>query len=315
MTQSRFFPYLVLSGGVLIAATSSIVIRVVQAGGVPSLVVTAWRLTLAALILTPLAWQRRRPELRQMPRRRVGLAVVAGVMLAIHLATWIASLEFTSVASSVALVNTNPLWIGLAVYFLWRERLSPATIIGVTLALAGTILVALSDGGLLTIAPDTLAVQLQWQTLAQQSGSALLGDGLALIGSLTVSVYLLVGRRLRVHVSTLSYVWLVYSAAALTMPVIVAVSGQAWWGYVWWAYLGLLWQALGPQLLSHTSYNWALAHLSTTFVALAILGEPIGASIFAYFIFGEGFAVAQLAGFVLLLAGIGLGAWGEQQHS
>jgi drug/metabolite transporter (DMT)-like permease len=314
LTHSRTFPYWVLLGGVLIAATSSIMVRLLQNSGVPSLVVTAWRLILAVIILTPLAWRRRGDELRRLTPFQIKLAIAAGVMLAFHLATWISSLAFTSVASSVALVNTNPLWIGLVVYFVLGERLSRFTIIGVGLALVGSILVALSDGGVLTVEPGAATLQVNWQKLATPAGktdTALLGDGLALLGAALVSGYLLVGRRLRPYMSTLSYVWVVYTAAMVTMVIVIIVAQQPLLGYAGWAYLGMLWLALGPQLLSHTSYNWALAHLSTTFVALAILGEPLGAAIFAYFFFGESFVPVQLAGFVFLLAGIALGALGE----
>ena len=314
MTRYRFFPYLVLLGGVLIAATSSILVRLAQNSGAPSLVIATWRLIFAAVILTPIAWTGRSNELRHLQGHDIRLGIFAGVFLAIHLATWIYSLEFTSVASSAALVTTNPLWIALAVFFLFGERLSRNTIIGLAAALTGSVLVAFSDGRVLVIEAGPM-MQFNWQNLLTPAGktdTALLGDGLALVGAFMASAYLLVGRNLRTRLSTMAYVWLVYTAAMVTLVVFSLLAGPSLFGYTWLAYLWILLLAIGPQLLGHTSFNWALAHLSTTFVALSILGEPVGSAIFAYFLFGETFMPIQLVGFVLLLVGIGMGVLGEQ---
>jgi drug/metabolite transporter (DMT)-like permease len=316
LTQRNFFPYLVLLAGVLIAATSSILIRLAQNAGAPSLVIASWRLVLAAVILTPLAWRRRGPEIRQLPRQDLYWGIAAGLFLAAHMATWISSLAFTSVASSAALVTTNPLWVALAVFFFFGERPSRNTLIGLSVAMAGSILIAFSDGGVLVIDPAASpTLQLNWQNLIAPAGQAdtvLFGDFLALLGAVTVSGYMLIGRTLRRRLSTTAYVWLAYTAAAGALLLVTLLAGLPLWGYSWQAYLWILLLALGPQLLGHTSFNWALAHLSTTFVALAILGEPVGSAIFAFFLFGETFAPVQLAGFVLLLVGIGLGILGEQ---
>jgi drug/metabolite transporter (DMT)-like permease len=314
LTRYRFFPYLVLLGGVLIAATSSILVRLAQNSGAPSLVIATWRLIFAAVILTPIAWTGRSNELRHLQGHDIRLGIFAGVFLAIHLATWIYSLEFTSVASSAALVTTNPLWIALAVFFLFGERLSRNTIIGLAAALTGSVLVAFSDGRVLVIEAGPM-MQFNWQNLLTPAGktdTALLGDGLALVGAFMASAYLLVGRNLRTRLSTMAYVWLVYTAAMVTLVVFSLLAGPSLFGYTWLAYLWILLLAIGPQLLGHTSFNWALAHLSTTFVALSILGEPVGSAIFAYFLFGETFMPIQLVGFVLLLVGIGMGVLGEQ---
>jgi drug/metabolite transporter (DMT)-like permease len=313
LTQPRFFPYLVLLAGVLVAATSSILIRLAQNEGAPSLVIASWRLTIAALILTPYAWRRRRGELRSLPPKDTFWGIVAGIFLAAHMATWISSLAFTSVASSAALVTTNPLWVTLVVFLLFGERPSRNTVIGLSAAITGSALIAFSDGGVLVVEP---AVQFNWHNLTApvgQADTALFGDGLALVGAVTVSGYLLVGRTLRTRLSTTAYVWLAYSAAMVTLVIVTLLAGVPLFGYPWTAYGWILLLALGPQLLGHTAFNWALAHLSTTFVALSILGEPVGSAIFAYFIFGEAFVPVQLAGFVLLLVGIGLGVLGEQQ--
>lgn len=279
-------PYLVLFAGVLVVSTSSILIRYIQAAGVPSLSIAAWRLALAALLLTPLAWARVAPELRTLRRRDLLLGLASGVFLALHFASWISSLAYTSVASSVALVSTNPLWVGLASLLIFRERLGWRTLLGISATLLGSVLIGLSDQ-INSSAPDPT-----------------LGNLLAMVGAVTVSGYLVIGRDLRRRLSVLAYIYVVYSTAALVLVLWALLAGQQLAGFPSYVYLLLLALALGPQLLGHTAFNYALSALSATFIAVAILGEPIGSALLALLIFGERFAPLQLAGFVLLLAGI-----------
>ena len=123
MTQARWPVYAALALGVLVVSTASILIRWAQAEGVPSLAIAAWRLTIAALLLAPFVWFKARTEITAMPRATLGLALASGVFLALHFASWIASLQYTSVASSVALVTTNPIWIALFSVLVLRERM------------------------------------------------------------------------------------------------------------------------------------------------------------------------------------------------
>jgi drug/metabolite transporter (DMT)-like permease len=290
---------LVLLGGVLLVASASIMIRRAQQLGMPSPAIAAGRLGFAALILAPIAFVSARPELRGLRRRDLLLGICSGVFLALHFSAWIKSLEYTSVASSSALVATNPLWIALASVLLFRQRPSALTWLGVLITIGGSVLIAISDsdGG---------------------GGShALLGDGLALLGALAGSGYFLMGSRLQRRLSTLAYIWLVYTSAAVIL-ILVALGAGAWRfdqagpSYAPVVYLLLLGLAVGPQLLGHTAFNWSLRHLSATFVAIATLGEPIGAALLALLLFQEWFAPLQLAGFVLLLTGIVAAAQGER---
>jgi drug/metabolite transporter (DMT)-like permease len=290
---------LVLLGGVLLVASASIMIRQTQQLGVPSPAIAAWRLGLAALIVTPLALARAWLEIRKLRWRDVLLGIGSGAFLALHFSAWITSLEYTSVASSSALVATNPLWIALASVLLFRQRLAALTWLGVLITVGGSVLIAISDS-------------------AGAGGSnALLGDVLALFGALAGSGYFLVGARLQRRLSTLTYIWLVYSSAAAILALIALGTG-AWRndadtpGYPPAAYLLLLGLAIGPQLLGHTAFNWSLRHLSATFVAVATLGEPIGAALLALALFGQTFEPLQLLGFMVLLMGIAIAARGEQ---
>ncbi len=292
MTRTAL-PYVVLVVGVLIVSSSAILVRYAQSAAVPSLTIAAGRLIFAALILSPLAWWRVGVELRSLGRRDLLFALGSGVFLAVHFASWISSLEFTSVASSAALVSTNPLWVGLISVLLLRERLSWPTLLGIGLTLAGTILIGLSD------------------STSSSAPNPTLGNTLALIGAAAGSGYLLIGRNLRRHMSVLAYIWLVYSAAAVVLLIWALLAGQSLFGLPPGAYLLILGLAIGPQLLGHTSFNYALSTLSATFVAVAILGEPLGSAILALLVFGETFAPLQLGGFVLLLLGIVIAARGE----
>ncbi|MCM8595724.1 DMT family transporter [Accumulibacter sp.] len=290
----RWLPFLVLGIGLLAISFGAILARFAQANGLPSLAIATLRLGLAALIVTPLAlWQSGR-TLRALTRRQVLLTGGAGFFLAVHFATWITSLEYTSVASSTALVTTNLLWIGIASFVLFGERPGSLMLVGIVISLSGSLLIFWSD------------------SRASVAGSApLLGNFLALAGSWCFSAYLLIGRRLRASLPLPAYVWLAYGSAALFLVLGCQVSGTALAGYSGAAYLVALGMALGPQLLGHTSYNWSLRHVSPTFVAVVTLGEPVGSAVLAWLFFGESFAPAQAVGFVLLLAGIYLAARGE----
>jgi drug/metabolite transporter (DMT)-like permease len=297
MTRSQVLgPYLILGLGVAVVSTASILIRYAQAEGVPSLSIAAVRLGLAALVLTPIVWIQAGRELLVLRRRDFVLALFSGMALAIHFWSWIASLAYTSVASSTVLVTTNPLWVGLASMLILRERPGRRTIGGIALTLAGGLFIFLSAGSGAGVALETNPVR---------------GNLLALLGAVSASAYLLVGRALRPHVGLLVYVWLSYGTAALLLLLAVGVTGHALTGYSTLAYAVMIGLALGPQLFGHTAFNWALRHVSATFVAISILGEPIGSAMLARLFFDERFASWQLVGFLLLLGGIYLAARGE----
>ena len=287
-------PFVVLGVGLLAISFGAIFARFAQGYGLPSLAVAALRLGLAALIVTPLAWWQSRHALRALDRRQLMLAAVAGFFLALHFATWISSLEYTSVASSTALVTTNPVWISLASLALFGERPSRMTLAGIAVSLSGSALIFWSDSR--TSAPGS---------------NPFLGNVLALIGSWCFSAYLLIGRRLRADMPLPAYIWLAYGAGALFLLIGCVGAGVPLAGYTVPAYLVALGMALGPQLLGHSAYNWSLRHVSPTFVAVVTLGEPVGSAMLAWMIFGEAFAPWQAAGFVMLLAGIYLAAIGE----
>lgn len=292
---ARWLPFVVLGIGLAAISFGAIFARLAQAEGVSSLAVATWRLGFAALIITPVALLQSRHELARLTRRQIGMALAAGFFLALHFATWISSLEYTSVASSTALVTTNPLWIGLASFLIFRETPTKMMIGGIALSFAGSLFIFWSDS-----------------QSASAGSNPMLGNLLALIGSWCFSAYLLIGRRLRAGLGLPAYIWLAYGAAALFLFAASGAGGVELFTLSNTAWLVLLAMALGPQLLGHTAYNWSLRYVSATFVAVVTLGEPVGSALMAFIIFGEGFAPLQFVGFSLLLVGIYLAAKGER---
>jgi drug/metabolite transporter (DMT)-like permease len=298
-------PVLVLGLGILAVSSSSILIRFAQAEA-PSLSIAAWRLSLAALLLAPLALTRGRAEIASLTWSERGLALISGIFLALHFATWISSLAFTSVASSVVLVSTAPLWVALLSPLTLKESLSRPMLIGMLLALVGGVIVALSD------TCSWSASGLVCPELGEfLRGRAFLGDLLALAGAVAVAGYLIIGRRLRARVSLLGYIFMVYGMAALVLLLVVFATGMPMTGFSPKTYIWLLGLAVLPQLVGHTTYNWALAYLSAAFVSITVLGEPVGSSILAYFLLEEEISQIKLVGAALTLVGIYLATRSE----
>jgi drug/metabolite transporter (DMT)-like permease len=303
---SRVFLAIAIFIAVLAVSTASIFIRFAQQDA-PSLVVAALRLTLASLLLAPVALTHHRTELRSLTRRELLLALLSGIFLAVHFATWISSLEYTTVASSVVLVSTGPLWVALLSPLFLREPLTRFVAVGMLLALSGGTIIGLSDA-----CPPDLAHAATGPLLGLSCppfgelmrGRAFFGNFLALTGAWAVTGYLLIGRKLRVKISLGAYIFTVYGMAAVTLLVIMSAAGETPFGYPLTTYIWLLLLALLPQLIGHSTYNWALRYLPAAFVAVTTLGEPIGSTILAYFILRESPAPLKIAGGVLILAGI-----------
>lgn len=299
--QPSISPHIVVIFGILAVSAASIFIRFAQEEA-PSLVIAAYRMGVAGLVLAPIALPRRQEELRSLGRRELWLALLAGLLLAIHFITWIQSLEMTTVASSVVLVTTSPLWLALLARFLLKEELQRRTLIGLLVALVGGVVIGVSDscnggGGGLNCPP--LGEFLR--------GEAFLGNLLALVGAWTGAGYFLIGRRLRPRLSLVSYIFLVYGASGLILAATVFISGAPAFGYSPIIYLWMVLLGLVPQLLGHSSFNWALGNLPAAYISLPLLGEPVASTVLALFILGEVPSPLKVLGAALILAGIILG--------
>ncbi len=287
-----FNPYLALIVGTLAVSTGAIFARLADA---PALVIAAYRVGLASLLLAPVTWWKARDEIVKLSGRDLKLAVLSGFFLALHFATWISSLDYTSVANSVVLVNTNPLWVGLLTPLIAKERVRRAAVYSIVISVIGGAIIGYGDFA--------------------TGGQALLGDALALAGSMCAAIYLLLGRSLRRKLSLLPYIFLCYGSAALILWAIVLVLRLPISGFspgTWAAFGGM---ALIAQILGHSTYNWALRWLSAGLIAVSLLGEPIGSTILAYIIFDEGLTVYKVVGGLIILCAIYLAASAENRKS
>jgi drug/metabolite transporter (DMT)-like permease len=285
-----FNPAMALVSGVLAVSTGSIFARLAEA---PAFVIAAYRVGLASLILAPVAWWRARGELLRLTARDYGLATLAGLCLALHFGTWISSLQYTSVANSVMLVNTTPLWVGLLTPFISKDRVSRLTKIGIGLSVIGGAIIGAGDFA--------------------TGVDALVGDFLAVAGSLCAACYLLLGRTLRRKLSLLAYVMICYGSAAVILWAAVLALRLPVAGFNGRTYAAFAGMALISQIIGHSSYNWALGWFSTGLIAVSLLGEPIGATILAYLLFDEGLTWAKAAGGLLILSAIYLAGRGEER--
>jgi drug/metabolite transporter (DMT)-like permease len=301
-----FSPLLALFFAILTVSTASIFIKYALAAGAPALVVAACRLTIASLVLAPVALTCRRAELRSLTQRELALALLSGIFLAIHFAAWISSLTVTTVASSVVLVSTTPLWVALLAPFTIKEPVSRWVLAGMLLALVGGSIVGLSDSCAWSLG------RLSCPDLGEFiRGKAFVADLLALLGALMAAGYLIIGRSLRLKISLISYIFVVYSMAAVVLIVILFAVGLSPFGYPPITYLWFLLLALVPQLLGHSTFNWALGYLSTAYVSIAMLGEPIGSTLLAYIFLQESPGLLKVFGAILILAGIYLASRSE----
>lgn len=281
-----------LLGGIIAVSWGAIFIRLADA---PALSIAAYRLVLASLPAMLYALLRHREELRRLTWREHRLLCLSGAALALHFATWIASLGSTSVASSVALVSTQPLWVALLALLTLRERVTRL----------GAVAIAVATGGGALIGGADISV----------SGKALLGDGLAVAGAIFGAIYFVAGRGVRPTLSLPAYIGVVYSVAAVLLLISAAITGQPLWGFSGqtWAMFGLL--ALVPQLIGHSTLNWALRYLTAPLVSVAILGEPVISTALAIPILDEQPGVPRIIGGAVTLLGVYLAMRDESRQS
>ena len=260
---------------------AAVLIRLAEA---PPLAVAAFRLLIASAVLLPVGMLRSRGEIKCLLREQWRFLVLAGVLLALHFALWIASLSYTSVASSVVLVTATPLFVALASWVLFRESLRKGTFVGIAISLVGALLIGYAG--------------------MQSGGAALSGNLLALFAAIAMAGYLLIGRRLRRSAGLLAYSTVVFSVAALVLLTAAVISRTPFTGYTGATYAAMIALALVPQLVGHMSLNWALRFLPATMVTVAVLGEPVGASFLAWLTLGESPTLLEAGGGALMLLGI-----------
>ncbi|MBU1712623.1 MAG: DMT family transporter [Proteobacteria bacterium] len=284
--------YIALGIGVAAVSTGAVFARLAEA---PAIVIAAYRVGLASLIIAPIAWIRAKDEIINLSRQEIALAALSGLFLALHFATWISSLNYTSIANSVVLVNTNPLWVGLLTPFITGERLKTASVAGIILSVIGAAIIGAGDFA--------------------AGKNALFGDFLALIGGICAAFYLLIGRNLRRKLSLTAYIMVCYGSAAVFLWFAVLSMGMQITGYSSSTVASFFGLAIVSQLVGHTCFNWALRWFTPGLVAVTLLGEPIGSTILAYVIFNEKLTLLRLAGGGLILAAIYISASAENSKT
>ncbi|MDX2232027.1 MAG: DMT family transporter [Leptolyngbyaceae cyanobacterium bins.349] len=297
MTPSRPSSWqlvLVLVVGILAVSTAAPLVRLALAAAADrtvgfSFVLAAARLLVAGVVLIP-NWR----SLFTRPPTAIAMryAIAAGLVLALHFATWITSLSLTSVAASTALVTTNPVWVALLSWVWLGEQPSRQTWLGLGVALAGGLLIGLSGLGAIATGSQPL-----------------LGDSLALMGAWAASGYFLLGREAqRQGLGIGGYVTVAYSTAAIALLPLPFLVGASYSGYSPTVYGYILLTALIPQLVGHTSINWVVRWVSPTLVTLVILLEPVLASVLAFLLFHEIPDTTVLSGALLILIGVAIAA-------
>jgi drug/metabolite transporter (DMT)-like permease len=280
--RPSFPPNLALLVSIVAVSTASILIRLSTA---PPMAIATWRMALSTLMLLPFFASGGRPRRFAVMSTREKLALVGvGVVLAVHFASWITSLSFTSVASSVIFVHVDPIFVALVSHFILGERVDRRVAVGIVVAFAGATVIAFGDLG-----------------VGQEN---LVGDLLSLVGAVALGIYILAGRKLRQSLDLVSYVTPVYATSAAVLAAGSLIMGVPLAGYPGGEMLLFFAIALVPMIFGHTVYNWALRWISAPVVSISLLGEPIGASILAYVLLGESPGTMTLLGGAVALAGI-----------
>ena len=265
----------------------------VRLSDAPAVAIAVWRLAFSLVIIAvPLLIGGTWRPWRRLAARAVAFAAAGGVLLALHFWSWNTSIEWTTIAASVVLVNVQPLIVAALSAWWLREAPTRSQWIGISVAMLGAAIV---------VAPDLVA-----------SGGGLLtrraaiGDGLAIIGAITAAGYYVIGRRLRVQLDLWAYAALVYGACLATLLLVATLTATPLTPYPPREYGLFALLALGPMLLGHTGMNWALRHARAYQVNVVLLGEPLGATLLAAFLPGirEHPGPLTIAGGIIVLAGI-----------
>jgi len=278
---TKFNPKLIVLIGVVFVSFSSVLTKMSDA---PSFVIAAYRLGFTVLLLMPSVLRGKIPEIRKIDRRSLVICMVSGVFLALHFATWIASIKYTSIASAAVLVNTHPIFIVLASYLLFKEKVTGKILSGIIVAFIG--------GSIISVGDSTLGTNI------------LLGDMLAVAGAFFVAGYFLIGRIVRQRLSVTTYTFLVYSSSFLTLVILSMITNTPLYPYPVKELLIFLSLAVFCTILGHSIFNWALEYVPPTFISTAVLGEPVGATIWAMMIFAEIPTLWQVGGSAIIVFGI-----------
>lgn len=283
MKDPKVNPYIALAIGVIAVSTSAILVKVSSA---PSGVIAFYRLFFSCLIMAPVFLLKYVSELRLITKRDWLFSIISGVFLAFHFILWFESLNYTSVASSTVLVTLQPLFAFVGAYLFFKERFTAKAICSAIISILGSFIISWGD--------------------FQMSGTALYGDILALIACALVTAYMMFGQTVRQRVSLITYTFIVYSISSLTLFVYVVLNQEPFVPYPASDWIFFILLALIPTLLGHSIFNWSVKWISASTISMAILFEPVGATILAYYLLGENIYWTQVAGGLIIIAALTL---------
>lgn len=259
---------------------ASILIRLSEA---PSLVIASYRMGVASVFMICMAYtQNELRQLLKMTKKDILALILSGFFLYVHFATWITSLFYTTVATSVIIVDSSPLFVVILSYVFLKETLTMRAAAGIFLSVVGAVLIGLNN----------------------PMEENIIGIFLAFLGAVGLAVYLVIGRGLRGKLDTFSYVSGVYSVSFLFLVVTTYAFHQPLLGYSGRQYVIFFLLALVPTCFGHTLYNYCLKYLKAAVVSVTILGEPVGATLLAVIFFGEVPTLLVVAGGILVIGGI-----------
>lgn len=296
--EDRVDPMLVVGVAVVAVSTSAILVRLSDA---PSLVKACYRVLFMTLTVIPFL-PRYLPELRAIDPRDLLFATLAGIGLAAHFAAWFESLEWTTVAASVTLVQTQPVFVAVGAWLVLDERITRRMVGGIIIAMVGVVAMTLGGPVLSGITGD--GPVLRTIVDAFFGSGHLYGDTLALIGAIMAAGYVLSGRSIRQRLSVVPYVFVVYGVCTVTLFTVTASRGLPLLGYPIHEWALFIAMALGPGLFGHTLINWALKHVESSVVSVSLLGEPVGSALLALALFTEVPGTATIVGGSIVLFGI-----------
>ncbi|MBS4200118.1 DMT family transporter [Bacillus sp. FJAT-49732] len=283
MDTPKINPYFALIVGVLSVSTSAIFVKLSSADAA---VIAFYRLFFSVLIMIPFFFPKYIKELFLMNKKEWSFSIIAGIFLAFHFILWFESLNYTTVASSTVLVTLQPLFAFVGTFLLFNEKFSAKAILCAIIAIIGSVIISWGDFKI--------------------SGSALYGDFLALVACAFITAYLLFGQEVRKRISLIAYTFTVYLISSIVLFIYVLFSGSTLYPYPPsdWIYFVLL--ALIPTLLGHTLFNWSIKWLSTSTISMAILFEPVGAAILAFYILNETILWTQIIGGLIIIVSVTL---------
>lgn len=281
MEKPSIHPYIPIIIGVISVALSAIFVKLSTADAG---VIAFYRMLFTVLLLLPVFLMKHRHEVLKFTKKDWLFSSIAGIFLAFHFILWFESLNYTSVASSTVLVTLQPIFAFVGTYFFFKEKISMKTILSAVVAISGSVIISWGD--------------------FQLSGDAFYGDMLALAGCALITAYLLFGQEVRKRLTLITYTFVLYSISTVTLFFYVLIKGEAFAPYSPSNWFWFFMLALIPNLLGHSLFNWAIKWVSTNVISIAILFEPVGAAILAYYIFHETLTVSQIVGGIIVISGI-----------